>query len=298
MKTQKAILKSNQFNLFDIINTLIMLFVIIITVYPFIRIISSSISDPLLVMQNKISIIPKGITFGNYRILFSNNSIVLSYWNTIKYTAVGTLINVVLTVLMAYPLSIKRFTGRKVFMKLITFTMLFGGGIIPTYLVVKKLGLIDSIWAVVLVGAVSTWNLIITRSFFETLPVSLEESAIIDGCNDIQVFLWIILPISTPILATITLFYAVNHWNSYFIPMIYLNDKKKYPLQIFLRNLLIEDEMSHYSGKGRTDANKFTVVSQSIKHTAIVVTTLPIIFSYPFLQKYFVKGIMLGSIKG
>jgi len=297
-KTGKAIPSLKHTNLFNIINTSIMLLIVIITLFPFIRILVSSISDPLLVMQNKITLIPKGITLGNYRVVFSNNMIVLSYWNTIKYTSLGTLINVVFTVLMAYPLSRKRFLGRIIFMKMIAFTLLFGGGIIPTFIVVKTLGLNNKIWAVVLLGAVNTWYLIITRTFFDTLPASLEESAVIDGCNDIQVFLRIMLPLSTPILATITLFYAVNHWNSYFVPMIYLNDKEKYPLQIFLRNLLIVGEMSHYAGRTSGSSDQFTFVSQSIKYTAIVVTTLPIILVYPFLQKYFVKGVMIGSIKG
>jgi putative aldouronate transport system permease protein len=195
---------------------------------------------------------------------------------------------------MAYALSRKRFTGRAFIMKVVTFTMLFNGGIIPTYLIIRGMGMIDTIWAIVLSGAVSAWNLIVTRTFFDGMPDSLEESGIIEGCNDIQVFYYIFLPLSLPITATMILFYAVGQWNSFFVPLLYLNDKKKFPLMIFLRNLLIQGDVTQYEGMG----NEVSVVQQGIKYAIIVVTTLPIVLVYPFLQKYFVKGVMIGSIKG
>ena len=196
--------------------------------------------------------------------------------------------------MMAYPLSRKRFTGRKSFMKLITITLMFSGGMIPSFLVVKELGMYNTIWAVILTGAISPWNLIISKTFLESIPDSFEESAIIDGCNDIQVLKDIFIPLSLPIIATMTLFYSVAHWNSFFTSLIYLNDKKKYPLQVFLRNILIESDMSKYAQR----ADDEIIVQQSIKYTVIVITSFPIVCLYPFLQKYFIKGVMIGGIKG
>lgn len=286
--------KSSKFSAFDIANGIFMTLIIITTLYPFLFIISSSISDPVAILRNEVVLWPVRFSIDNYKVVFSNNNVLLAYWNTIRYTVVGTAISIVLTLCMAYALSRKRFTGRVFIMKIVTFTLLFNGGIIPTYLIIRGMGMIDTIWAIVLSGAVSAWNLIVTRTFFDGMPDSLEESGIIEGCNDIQVFYYIFLPLSLPITATMILFYAVGQWNSFFVPLLYLNDKKKFPLMIFLRNLLIQGDVTQYEGMG----SEVSVVQQGIKYAIIVVTTLPIVLVYPFLQKYFVKGVMIGSIKG
>ena len=265
-----------------------------ITFYPFWKIFVSSLSDPNLVLLNKIKWIPKGFTLSNYKIVFSNNNVLLAYWNTILYTVTGTAISVILTITTAYPLSRKNFYGKNVYMKLIIFAMLFSGGLIPSFLVVKSLGFYNKIWAIIIPGAINIWNLIVTRTFFMSLPDSLEESAIIDGANDIQVLFQIYLPVSMPIIATMTLFYAVGQWNNYFKPLIYLNNKRQYPMQIFLRSILISSDISQY----QMQADDTVVISTSIKYTVIMITTLPILAVYPFLQKYFVKGVMVGAIKG
>lgn len=267
-----------------------MIFAIIITLYPVLLMIAGSISDPLLVIQNKIGIIPKGINFNNYITVFEMNSIWLSYWNTIKYTVVGTIAGTLITVMTAYPLSKKRFVGRRVFNFLITFTMIFNGGLIPTFMVVKSLGWVDTIWAVTIPGCAAAWYVILARTFFESIPDSLEESAKIDGANDFTVLLKIIVPLSAPIVATLILFYAVVHWNNFFTPLIYLNDQKAYPLALLMRNILLK-------GTAET-ASQAQVSSTAIKYTCIIVTTLPIVLVYPRIQKYFAQGLMVGSIKG
>lgn len=282
---------------FDIVNDLFMLLVIIITAYPFVYAFSCSFSDPFLVMQNKIKLIPHQLTLANYKFVFSNNGILIAYFNTILYTVVGTALSVILTTSMAYPLSRQGFVGKNFFMFVVSFTMLFSGGLIPSYLVIQKLHMVNTIWAVTLPGCIGAWNVIITRTFFQALPAGLEEAAIIDGCNDIQVFLKIVLPVSMPVIAVNALFSAVGYWNMFFAPLIYLNEKSKYPLQIFLRSILIEGNMTQYL-QNQVANDQAPVVAQSIKYTSIIVTTLPIICVYPFLQKYFVKGVMIGAIKG
>jgi len=291
--SSKKISRIKKMTLFDIVNYIILFLVVYITFYPFWKIFVSSLSDPNAVLLNKVKWIPVGFTLGNYKVVFSNNNVLLSYWNTILYTTTGTAISLILTITTAYPLSRKYFLGRNIYMKLVIFAMLFSGGLIPTFLVVKSLGFYNKIWSIIIPGAINIWNLIVTRTFFMGLPDSLEESATIDGANDIQVLFRIYLPLSMPIIATMTLFYAVGHWNNYFGPLIYLNDKRKYPLQIFLRNILISSDISQYQMQ-----DDIAVISTSIKYTVIIVTTVPILLVYPFIQKYFVKGVMVGAIKG
>lgn len=281
--------------IFDCINNLFLMFVIIAMLSPFLHVASVSISDKIAVVNNKISLFPIGLDFDAYRKVFENEYIFISYKNTIIYTVVGTLVNLILTAMVAYPLSKKFFFGRKQFTMLITFTMFFGGGMIPGYLLVKSLGIMNSMWAVILPGAVSTWNMIIMRTFFQNIPDSLEESAVIDGCTEIGVLFKIILPLSMPIMSTMGLFYAVGHWNSFFGPLLYLNDKAKYPLQIILRQIVISGEMAFAQG---SSSGEEIVIADSVKYATIMVATLPIIMIYPFIQKYFVKGVMVGSIKG
>lgn len=280
---------------FTIINIIVLILIGIVTLYPFLYVLSASLSEQTYIMQGKISIFPQGFNTEAYKRVFQNPMIGRAYFNTVFYTLAGTSINLLLTVFGAYPLSRARFPGKKFFMFLVTFTMFFGGGMIPSFMVVRNLHMYNTIWAMLIPGAVSTWNLIIMKSFFQQIPVSLEESALIDGTNEIQALFWIILPLSLPSLATIGLFYAVGHWNGFFSALIYLKDKELFPLQIILRQIVIQnqtDDMLSDLNQGRE------LISESIKFATIIVATLPILVIYPFIQKYFVKGVMVGAVKG
>lgn len=277
---------------FTIVNAIILLGVALVTTYPFLHMIAVSLSGDVHVLRGDVNLIPKGLTLKNYLHVLSDPRIGTGYLNTLIYVTLGTVISLIITAMGAYALSKKRMIFRKGFMLMIVFTILFSGGMIPTFLVVKNLGLMDTVWAMVLPAAISTWNLIIMRTFFSsTIPNELEESAKIDGLNDIGIFIRIVLPLSKPVLATIGLFYAVGIWNNFMLPLLYLRDNALYPLQIILRNMVLVEEMASVSG---TDA---VVIQESIQYATILVSTLPILLLYPFLQKYFVKGVMIGSLK-
>jgi putative aldouronate transport system permease protein len=280
---------------FECITRVIMVFVVIITIYPFILILSSSISDSGAVARMEIWLLPKGINFDAYKRVFDEPQLGISYLNTLWYVVVGTGVNIFMTTLLAYPLSRRRFQGRRFIMKAVTFTMFFSGGMVPTFMLVRSLGMINTRWAVVIPVAISTYNLIITRTFFENIPESLHEMATIDGAGELWIFLRIVLPLSMPILATLILFYAVNHWNSYFNAMLYLSRERLYPLQLFLRKILLQFETRDMTSDIIVDRNS---LSQTIRYATIMISTLPIICVYPFLQKYFIKGVMIGAIKG
>lgn len=290
--------KANLYSvMFDVFINIILAMVVVVTLYPFLHVVSVSLSDPYAVMQNKVNFYPAGFNLNAYKSVLSNPYIWISYKNTIVYTVVGTAVNLVLTTAMAYSLSKKYLFGRKFFSIFTTFTLFFNGGIIPNYIIISKLGLIDSMWALILPIAIGTWNLMVMRNYFEGLPSEIEESAAIDGCNPVQVLVKIVLPVSKPIFATMTLFYAVWHWNTYFSPLLYLNDKEKYPLQIFMQQILITGETSFANTVvGIEDTN--LLISNTVKYATIMVAILPIIMVYPFLQKYFIKGVLIGSVKG
>jgi len=267
--------------------------VFVVTIYPFLHVAAVSLSRPMEVLENRVTFFPRGFYLYTYKRVLQDQYLLRSYLNTILYTTVGVIINFALTIMTAYPLSRPSFWGRAVFLRLIVFTMLFTGGMIPTYILVMNLGLIDSMWAVVLAPAINTFNLMILRTAFQGVPVELEESAKIDGANDWQILRHIVLPVSKTILMTIGLFYAVEHWNSFYVPFLYLNTKAKFPLQIILRSLLISGEMAEYG----SDRAHEMIVSTALKYTTIVVTILPIICVYPFIQRYFTRGVLLGSLK-
>jgi len=271
-----------------------MLVVVVATLYPFIYMASVSVSQNVFVMKGEVALWPKGINFDTYKLILGDGRILTAYKNTIMYTVLGTLLALLVTSMGAFALSKRNFWFRKGFLIMIVFTILFNGGMIPTFLVVKELGLIDTVWAMVLPGVVSTWNLIVMRTFFSNIPQDLEESARIDGLNDIGIFARIVLPLSKPVLATIGLFYAVGLWNNFYLPLLYLRDESLFPLQVILRNLVIIGS-SNMSETTRADS---IVVEESLKYTVIMVSTVPILLLYPFLQKYFVKGVMIGAIKG
>lgn len=292
-----AIKESRSDKIFYIIVNIILAIAMIITLYPFIYTLSSSISDPYAVAKRQIVLLPKGFSLESYKMVLDNPEIYRYYYNTIWYVVVGTSINLIMTLIAAYPLSREKFFLRDHIMMFISFTMFFSGGLIPTFLLVRGLGLYNTRWAIVLPTAVSVWNVIITRTYMQSnIPDSLWESATIDGANDLIILCKITLPLSKPILAVILLFSAVSHWNSYFPALIYLADKDLHPMQLFLRRiLLIVSEELVASAQGTSERS---AIGEQIRYTVIMVTIIPIICVYPFLQKYFVKGVMIGAIKG
>jgi len=267
--------------------------------YPLVFVLVASISSPEMVIRGEVWLWPKGLTMVGYERIFQNKEILSGYTNTIAYTLVGTAINLVMTVAAAYPLSRKDFYGRNVFTTLILFTMFFSGGMIPTYLLIKKLGMLNTFWALVIPSAVSVWNIVIMRTFFQnSIPNEIQESASIDGCSNMQTLVRIVLPLSAPILAVMVLFYSVGHWNAYFNALIYLTDRAKYPLQLILREILVQGQMQEMVDVSDSTLAKSVMDAEAIKYAAVIVANLPVLLLYPFLQKYFVKGIMVGAIKG
>jgi putative aldouronate transport system permease protein len=284
-------------NAFGVFNVCFLLFLALITLYPFLYVTFASLSNPSqLASHTGLLLSPLGFTVDGYMNVFKNPNIITGYSNTILYVAVGTTINLFMTCLGAYVLSRKGVMLRDPMMMMIVFTMFFSGGLIPNYLLVKGLGMFNTMWALIIPGAINTYNLIIMRTSFAAIPVSLEESARIDGANDFTILFKIILPLSKAVLSVMVLFYAVAHWNSWFSAMIYLQKRDMYPLQLFLREILINSSTdSMITG---TDGSDKEAVSEIIKYCTIVVATGPIIAVYPFLQKYFAKGVMIGAVKG
>ena len=279
---------------FELFNTLFMIILMLIMLYPLLFVAFASLSSPSLMISHKgLLLWPKGFSLESYKAILNYKMIFISYKNTIIYVAAGTLINVVMTALAAYGLSRKGVLLSNGIMFLITFTMFFGGGLIPSYLLIKDLGLINSRWALLLPGMIGTTNLIIMRTSFKAIPVSLEESARLDGANDFVILFRIIIPLSMPVIAVMTLYYGVGHWNSWFNAMIYLQDRNLFPLQLILREILIDNSTDVIE----LESNDSEPIAETIKYATIMVATIPILFIYPFIQKYFVKGVMIGAIK-
>ncbi len=291
--------RSSGDKVFDAFNISILSIFLFIVIYPLYITVISSISDPIYVLTGNVWFYPKGITFSGYARIFADDTIWQGYYNAILYTTVGTTINVVLTVTGGYALSRSDLIGRDMVMIFIAFTLFFSGGLIPNYLLVKELGMVNTMWAIVIPTAISAFNLIIARTFFQsTIPHELLEASQIDGCSDMNFFLRIVLPLSQPIIAVMILFYAVFHWNSYFPALIYLQDESKHPLQLVLRRILISSEVMAQMMMDLDEVAEQQKVAESMKYGMIIVACLPMLILYPFLQKYFVKGIMIGSIKG
>ncbi|MDF2922212.1 MAG: binding-protein-dependent transport system inner rane component [Paenibacillaceae bacterium] len=265
------------------------------TFMPFYYVILTSLSDPQLIKEGQLLLWPKGFDFHAYQVILQNERFISSFMNTVTRTVLGLAVNLALQLTFAYALSKKYLPGQKFFMLYIVITMLFNGGIIPTYLIVRATGLIDTIWSLIIPAAISTWNVILLKSFFENIPESLEESAKIDGANDLTVFWRIFLPLSTASVATIGLFIAVQHWNTYMDAVIYINSAHKQVLQIFLRDMVVQMEMATILGDMGALAQ---TSSLSVRTASIFLVALPIILVYPFIQKYFTKGVMLGAVKG
>lgn len=289
--------------LFDVINVAFITILIVIFVYPVLNVIAISFSNYENIVKGNITFFPKGFTLTSYTYVLKDPYVYIGYLNTIIYAAVYTLIMLTLTSLIAYPLSKKDYVGAKFTTVYLTITMFFSGGLIPTYLIMRDLHLIDTIWAMVIPGTVSAYNCLVFRTFFKSIPNELSESAYLDGASDFRILLQIILPLSKPLLATFALFGIVGVWNSWFNALIYLNDQKKYPLQLLLRNYLfvIDNNTLQQKAGMSSSANPLMtrqIDPEGIRMAMVVITMFPIMMVYPFFQKYFMKGVMIGAIKG
>ena len=298
IKGADSMLRSDK--IFDITNTVLMILIFFLFSWPLWFIIIASFSDPAAVWNGKVVLLPKGFNIDAYREILKYKSIWLGYRNTILYTVLGTVINLVLTICTAYPLSRKDFMPRNFFMFMFMLTMYFSGGLIPTYLVVNKLNLVNTVWAMIIPGAISIYNVIITRTYFiNSIPGSLQEAAELDGANSLQFLMRVVLPLSKPVIAVIALYYAVGHWNDFFSALIYIHKKDLLPLQTFLRDLLVQNQVNiDMTGLDPVAAERKMKLAQTIKYGVIVVSTVPVLCIYPLVQKHFVKGIMIGSVKG
>lgn len=291
-----SIRKSWGERIFDTGNVTFMLLVSFVSFYPLIYVLLASLSDPTAVAAHRgMMVYPVGFTLEAYENVFKNPSIVRSYMNTLIYVSAGTAINIFLTALGAYGLSRRDVMWKNTIMFLIVFTMFFSGGIIPSYILVDKLGLMNTYFALLLPNAISAFNLIVMRTAFQGIPYSLDESARIDGASDWKILFRIVMPLSLPVIAVMVLFYGVSHWNSWFGAMIYLQDRSLFPMQLILREILISNDTTSMT----IDASAADVarIGQTIKYATIIIATLPVLMLYPFLQKYFVKGVMIGAIK-
>jgi putative aldouronate transport system permease protein len=282
--------------IFDWANYLFLAGLALTMILPIMYIVSSSFASEIEISQRAFFLIPQSITFNAYEYVFKDNAIPRSLLVSVFVTVCGTIINLIFTMTMAYSLSRRNTPGRNIVMNMIVFSMLFSGGMIPTFIVVKNLGLLNTYWALFLPGAISAFNLIVVKSFFQELPNEMIESGKIDGCNDLGVLWRIVLPLSKPVIATFALFYAVGHWNDFFQSLLYLSDSKMWPMQVLLRQIVLLATGS--LDLASMDPNYVQPPDQSIKAAVIVVGTLPILLVYPFLQKHFAKGVMLGAVKG
>lgn len=294
---KNRILKSKSDIIFDTVNVVLLTLVLIVVLYPLLFVVNASISKMTYVLQGEVILFPKGFNLDAYKMVFDNPRIMTGYKNTIGYTLVGTAINLAMTIAGAYPLSRKDFAGRHIFTVFFTITMFFSGGLIPTYLVVTGLGLYNTFWVMVILGAVGMWNMIIMRTFFQTsIPQEIQEAAFIDGCSNFGLLFRIVLPLSAPIIAVMVIFYGVGHWNAFFNALIYLKDHSRFPLQLILREILIIQDMQNMIDSSSLLDQQ--MIAESIKYAVIIVSSVPVLLLYPFLQKYFVKGVMVGAIKG
>ena len=286
--------------IFEIVNCIFLGIISAIILYPLIYVVSASISDPMSVTAGKMILWPVDMTLENYGEVFKNDNIMRGYRNSLIIMFGGTSLNIVMTVLAAFPMTRKDLWGRNVIMKLMTFCMFFGGGLIPTYLMVgKTLGLMNNWLALILPGAISVYNMIIIRTFFMTsIPYELHEAADIDGCSPFMTLIKIILPLSGPILAVMALYYGVGHWNSYFSALLYINKEDIQPLQLYLRKVLTANNTQSLMEMGADEAARAAMRAETIKYAVIVVSSIPMLIIYPFVQKFFVKGVMIGAVKG
>ncbi|CAH1220555.1 L-arabinose transport system permease protein AraQ [Paenibacillus allorhizoplanae] len=289
--------KSVPGTVFDVTNYVVLGVIGIVAILPFLYVIAGSFASDAELTKRSVFLIPETFTLAAYRFIFSTDTILKSIGVSLYVMVLGTFVNLFFTVTMAYALSKRGLMGRNTVLNLIIFSMLFGGGLIPTFLVVRQLHMLDTYWALMIPGAISAFNLIIVKNFFQEIPPELEEAAKIDGCTEIGLLWRIVLPLSMPVLATFTLFYAVGHWNNFFSALLYINDPSKWPLQVMLRQIVLLSQAAA-GDINAMDPNFVKPPEQSIKMAVIVVGTIPILLVYPFLQKHFAKGVLIGSVKG
>ncbi|WCN79121.1 carbohydrate ABC transporter permease [Micromonospora sp. LH3U1] len=285
---------SRGYRIFRVVNTVVLIGVVIVTLYPFLNIVARSLSEEAYIIAGKVSIVPRGFDVTAYKLLMSDAMFWTNYRNTVVYTVVATLISIVLTTCYAYVLSKPQLKGRGILVGVALFTMFFSGGLIPNYVLVTSLGMKNTIWAVVIPNAISVFNLLVMKAFFESLPTELEEAAAVDGLNTYGILLRIVLPLSKAIIATMVLFYAVSFWNSWFTAFLYLDEQDLLPVTVYLRNLIAGATSAESAA---ADADKVQAAA-TLQAVTIVLTTLPILAVYPFVQRYFVSGVMLGAVKG
>lgn len=278
---------------FDIFNVIILGIIALVTVLPFIHVIIASFTPPEELLKTEFILFPKRISLEAYRYIFSTNVVIRGLIVSVLVTAVGTLFNMAMTVLMAYPLAHKSLMARKAVMLMVTFTLMFNGGMVPSYIIIQKLHLLNNYWSLILPGAISAFSLIIFKNYFQELPKELEESAKLDGANDLIILMRIILPISMPLIATFLVMFGVGYWNSWFNAVLYLNDAKMWPIQVVLRQVITST-----SNIGDMMETNIVIQPKTVQMCTITIATLPILCVYPFLQKYFTQGMLLGSVKG
>ena len=286
---------SRGYRVFRVINVVVLIGVVVLTLYPFVNIVARSFSSEVYIQSGQVNLLPRGFNLTTYRIVLSDPMFWTNYRNTVLYTVVGTVISMFLTTSYAYVLSKKQLAGRSVLIWIAVFTLFFNGGLIPNYILVTSLGMTDTIWAIVLPNAISVFNLLVMKSFFENLPDELEEAAAVDGLDTYRILLRIVLPLSKAVLATMTLFYAVSLWNSWFTAFLYLNHADLFPVTMYLRNLIASATGAATAGAAAGDLQQAAANIQSV---TIVLTVLPIVLVYPFIQRYFVSGVTLGAVKG
>ncbi|MBY5035289.1 carbohydrate ABC transporter permease [Streptococcus gallolyticus] len=280
------------------INKILLALIVLVTIVPLIYILLASFIEPSVLLSKGLSFDPKDWTVEGYQRVFSNDSILRGFINSLFYSVGFATITVAISMLTAYPLSKKDLVGRKAINGFLVFTMFFGGGLVPTYLLIKNLGMLNTVWAILLPGAVNVWNIIMARTFFQGVPEELVEAAKLDGANDFQIFIQIMLPLVKPIMFVLFLYAFVGQWNSYFDAMIYLKDPNLKPLQLVLRDILIQNTVDNNMIGSQTAMMELKRIAEMIKYATIVISTAPLLIMYPFFQKYFDKGIMMGSIKG
>ena len=295
----RKIKDSRSDRMFYITVNVVMFIVLLIVLIPLINVVASSFSSGRAIQGGRVFLWPVEPSLQGYRTVFAYKTVVSGYLNSIQYMVIGTVLNVAITLLCAYPLARRTLPFRNFFMFLFTFTMYFGGGLIPGYLQVKNLGLLNTMWALILPGVLSVYNMIITRTFIQnSIPHEMLEAAQIDGCNDIRFFFTMVLPLSKAIIAVITLYYAVGHWNSWFGAFLYLSDRELYPLQLILRDILVVSQIDLTLIDDPELIDQMLGLADLLKYSLIVIATLPMMCIYPFVQKFFIKGVMIGSIKG
>lgn len=280
------------------LNRVIVTFLVVITIVPLIYVLVASFMDPATLINKGISFNPKDWTIQGYQRVFADDSILRGFVNSLFYSFSFSLLTVFITMITAYPLSRPNLAGKKIIMTFFVITMFVGGGLIPTYLLVKNLGMLDSVWAIIIPGAINVWNIILARTYFSALPKELSEAATIDGANDLQILFKVMLPLAKPIMFVLFLYAFVGQWNSYFDAMIYIKDPHLQPLQLVLRNILIQNQPSQDMVGANTAMAEMKQIAELIKYATIVISSLPLIIMYPFFQKYFDKGVLVGSVKG